>query len=74
MIASALFLENATETSHSLHGKYPEYETFDVNCICANVVITSQSSADLQTALTLLESYCLHWSLEVNIKNKKKLC
>ena len=35
MIANALFLENAKETSHSWHGKYPEYETSDLKCICA---------------------------------------
>ena len=36
-----------------------------------DVVITAQSSADLQNALNLIESYCLHWSLEVNTKKNK---
>ena len=35
-------------------------------------VTTAQSSADLQNALTLLESYCLYWSLEVNTKTNQK--
>ena len=30
------------------------------------MMFTSQSSADLQTALNLLECYYLHWNLEVN--------
>ena len=36
-----------------------------------DVVITAQSLANLQNALNLLESYCLHWSLEVNTKKTK---